>query len=42
MLNFGKPVAWIAFNPAEAVDVAKALIQHARNISTEPLAIRLH
>lgn len=41
MLNFGKPVAWLAFNPEEAIDVAKALIQHARKISKEPLTIRI-
>jgi 4-hydroxyphenylpyruvate dioxygenase-like putative hemolysin len=42
MLNFGKPVAWLAFNPEEAVQVAQALIQHARKVAKEPIAIRLN
>ncbi len=42
MLNFGKPVAWLAFNPEEAIEVAQALIQHARKVAKEPIAIRLN
>lgn len=28
-VEFGKPVAWVALLPAEAVDLAKVLLTHA-------------
>jgi hypothetical protein len=42
MINFGKPVAWLAFEPEQAVQIAQALIQHARKMAKEPLAIRIN
>lgn len=42
ILNFGKPVAWIAFDPPQAVEIAQALIKHARNTSKEPLRISIN
>lgn len=42
MLNFGKPIVWLAFNPDEAIGLAQALIQHARKVAKEPIAIRIN
>lgn len=42
MLNFGKPVTWIAFNPEEAIGVAQALIQHARKVAKEPITVHIN
>lgn len=29
ILNFGKPVAWVGFDPAQAREIARLLSQHA-------------
>lgn len=29
MIHFGKPVAWLGIPPAEAMELAKLLMQHA-------------
>lgn len=42
IVQFPKPVAFIGLPPQEAIDLAQALIKHARAISTEPLRIVLH
>lgn len=39
ILNFGKPVAWMALDPPQAIEIAQALIKHARKVSREPLRI---
>ena len=41
IVNFGKPVKWLAFSPKQAVHLAETLIKHARSISTEPLTVEL-
>ena len=42
MLDFGKPVEYIAMPPQQAVELAQNLIKHARAISTEPIRVVLH
>jgi len=32
VLDFGTPVAWVGMTPAQAVDLAKCLKWHARNV----------
>jgi hypothetical protein len=29
IMNFGKPVAWIAFPPEQAIELAKLILHHA-------------
>lgn len=41
VLNFNKPVSWMGMGPADAVRLAELLIEHAKRISKEPLAITL-
>lgn len=42
VLRLPKPVAWIAFTGDEALEIAQALIRHARHAGvTSPLVIRL-
>ena len=42
VVDFGKPVEWIALPPQQAIELAQSLIKHARAISTTPLTIRMH
>lgn len=42
VIDFGKPVEFIAMPPQQAIDLAQALIKHARAIATEPVRIVLH
>jgi hypothetical protein len=41
VMDFGKPVTWLAMTPADAVSWAKQLIQRAREISKEPIVLEL-
>ena len=41
-IEFGKPVAWMAMSPQDAVNLAQSLIKHARSISKEPIRIVLN
>jgi len=41
-MDFGKPVAWMAMSPDDAVALAQLLIRHARAISKEPLRVVLN
>lgn len=41
-IRFPKPVAWIAFTPDEAMQIAQSLIDYARKVGlTKPMSIRL-
>ncbi len=42
VLDFGKPVEFVAMPPQQAIDLAQALIKHARAIATTPVKIVLH
>lgn len=42
VIDFGKPVEFVAMPPQQAVEMAQALIKYARAIATEPVTIRLH
>lgn len=42
VIDFGKQVEFIAMPPQQAVEMAQALIKHARGITSKPLTIRLH
>lgn len=42
VVDFGKPVEWVAMPPQQAIELAQALIKHARAISRSPVAITLH
>lgn len=37
VMRFPKPVAWIGFTAAEAVDIAQTLLNHARAVNTNLL-----
>lgn len=41
-LDFGKPVAWVAMPPEQAIQWAQLLIQHARKVSKKPVSVVLH
>lgn len=41
-LDFGKPVAWVAMSPQQAVEIAQSLIKQARSISKEPIRIAIN
>ncbi len=38
-IEYSKPTAWVAMNPQQAVELAQALIKHARSIAKEPLRL---
>lgn len=42
VIDFGKPVEFVAMPPQQAIDLAQSLIKHARALSTTPLKIVLH
>ena len=42
MVDFGKPVEWVAMPPQQAIELAQLLIKHARAIAKTPLKIQLH
>lgn len=42
VVDFGKPVEFVAMHPHQAVELAQSLIRHARDIATEPLQIVIH
>lgn len=42
VIDFGKPVEFVSMPPQQAVELAQALIKHARAIATEPVKISLH
>lgn len=39
IVDFGKRVEWIGMGPREAVELARMLIQKARQVSKQPLVI---
>ncbi len=41
-IEYSKPTAWVAMNPKQAIELAQALIRHARSIAKEPLAMVIH
>lgn len=42
IMRFPKPVAWVGFNGDQALELAAALIKHARNAGvTSPLVIQI-
>lgn len=41
-VDFGKPVEWIGMPAQQAVELAQALIKHARAVSKEPIRIVLY
>ena len=41
-IEYSKPTAWVAMPPQQAIELAQALIKHARSIATSPLTINLH
>lgn len=41
-VDFGKPVEMLAMPPQQAVELAQALIKHARALSSEPLRVVLN
>lgn len=41
-VDFGKPVTWLGMEPKHAIELAQSLIQHARAVAKEPVAIVLH
>ena len=42
ILEFGKPMDWVAMPPAQAIKLAQLLIKHARAISTEAVVVELY
>jgi hypothetical protein len=38
---FGEPFGWIGMPPQQAVEFAEVLIKRAREISTEPIVVKL-
>lgn len=42
VIDFGKPVEFVAMPPQQAIEMAQALIKHARAIATTPVKIELH
>lgn len=42
VVDFGKPVTFIAMPPQQAVELAQVLIKHARAMSAQPIRIELH
>lgn len=42
VIEYSKPVVWVGMKPQHAIELAQALIKHARAIATEPLKIQLH
>lgn len=41
VLRFPTPTLWIGLPPQDAVDIAQAIIDHAKSISKEPLSITI-
>jgi hypothetical protein len=41
-LDFNKSVEWIGLPPANAIELAQSLIKFAREISKEPITVKLH
>ena len=41
-IEFSKPTHWVAMQPKQAIELAQALIQHARKISKEPLRVSIN
>ena len=42
VIEYSKPTVWVGMQPQQAIELAQALIKHARHIATEPLVIQLH
>lgn len=42
VIDFGKPVEFVAMQPQQAIELAQALIKHARAIAKTPVTIILH
>ena len=41
VLAFGKSIEWVGMTPQQAVEIAKCLIRHARQVTREPLTVEL-
>lgn len=41
VIDFGKPVEFVAMPPQQAIEMAETLIKHARAIATEPVTVRI-
>lgn len=41
-IEYSKPTMWVAMPPQEAINLAQALIKHARSIAKEPLRIAIN
>lgn len=42
IIQYSMPTAWVGMRPQQAIELAQALIKHARAIATEPLTMQLH
>lgn len=42
VIEYSKPTAWVGMHPQQAIELAQALIKHARSIAKEPLTMCLH
>ncbi len=42
VIEYSKPTAWVGMQPQQAIELAQALIRHARSIAKEPLKMVLH
>lgn len=41
LLDFGKPIHWIAFDPDQALEIARTLVKHAGEALGQPLTMRV-
>ena len=41
-IEYSHPITWVAMQPQQAIDLAQALIKHARSIAKEPITITIH
>lgn len=41
VVDFGKPVAWIGFDPDQAIQIALALVKQAGRIKGVPFSLRI-
>lgn len=41
VIHFGKPVEWLGLGPEEAMALATALVEKAREVSDKPLTLAL-
>lgn len=41
VVDFGKPVEWVAFSPADVAKIVKVLIAKAREVAAEPFIVEI-